>query len=166
MALRGERVGAGFVSGERVILGDCCEDWIVEWGGYYESGRRFACPECGTAWEKAGADTYRRGDGSQFARRTRSGPQAEFPYLAAIDGRQPNVDRCCAKILIRHGERMADGDFDCPVCSTHWERSTERLHGLRLPVFRKRGQGEPLTMQAGRTRPFLVALSEYSPPRD
>ena len=21
---------------ERVILADCCEDWIIEWGGFYK----------------------------------------------------------------------------------------------------------------------------------
>jgi hypothetical protein len=33
-------------------------------------------------------------------------------------------------------------------------------------VFAKASLAEPLTIQAGRTRPFLVTLSEYSPPRD
>jgi hypothetical protein len=94
------------------------------------------------------------------------GPQASFPYLASADGHQPNVERCCAKILLAHGERMPDGPFVCPVCGTEWQRRTERLHGLRVAVFAKAGLAEPLTIQAGRTRPFLVTLSEYSPPRD
>jgi hypothetical protein len=37
---------------------------------------------------------------------------------------------------------------------------------MRVPVFAKNALSEPLTVQQGRTRPFLVALSEYSPPRD
>ena len=90
----------------------------------------------------------------------------EFPFLAAADGHEPNVERCCAKILLAHGERMAEGSFVCPVCGTEWARTTQRLHGLRVPVFAKAGLPEPLTVQPGRTRPFLVALSEYSPPRD
>jgi hypothetical protein len=151
---------------ERTILADCCEDWIIEWGGFYQRGRSFRCPECATEWTKDGADAYRRGDGREFVRRSRRGPDAEFPYLAAADGRQPNVDRCCAKILLAHGERMADGPFSCPVCGTEWTRTTQRLHGLRVPVFAKEGLNEPVTMQPGRTRPFLVSLSEYSPPRE
>jgi hypothetical protein len=151
---------------ERVILADCCEDWIIEWGGFYEDDRAFRCPECSTEWRKTGADTYRRGDSRVFTRRSRRGPQASFPYLAAADGHQPNVERCCAKILLAHGVAMPDGAFVCPVCGTQWQRRTERQHGLRIPVFAKDGLAEPLTIQPGRTRPFLVALSEYSPPRD
>ncbi|MDP9253032.1 MAG: hypothetical protein M3O80_08500, partial [Chloroflexota bacterium] len=65
---------------ERVILADCCEDWIIEWGGFYKPDRSFRCPECATEWKKTDPDTYRRGDGRIFARRTRVGPQASFPY--------------------------------------------------------------------------------------
>ncbi len=154
---------------ERVILADCCEDWIIEWGGFYEPGQTFACPECATGWAKrgrSGAETYRRGDEREFVRRVRRGPGGAFPYLAAADGHEPNVERCCAKILLAHGERMAEGEFVCPVCRTRWERRTERLHGLRVPVFAKPGLAEPLAIQPGRTRPFLVSVSEYSPPRD
>ena len=96
-------------TGERTILADCCEDWIIEWGGFYRPGREFQCPECGTEWKKTEADGYLRGDGRSFVRRARSGPNAEFPYLAAADGHEPNVERCCAKILLAHGERMAEG---------------------------------------------------------
>ena len=151
---------------ERTILADCCEDWIIDWGGFYPVGRAFRCPEDATEWSKIATDEYRRADGRAFTRRTRKGPQAEFPYLAAADGHEPNVERCCAKILLAHGERMADGPFTCPVCGTAWTRSTQRLHGLRVAVFAKAGLAEPLTVQPGRTRPFLVPLSEYSPPRD
>ena len=104
--------------------------------------------------------------GRVFQRRTRIGPQASFPYLASSDGQQPQVERCCAKILLSHGERMPDGAFVCPVCGTEWQRSAERLHGLRVAIFRKPGLAEPLAIQPGRTRPFLVSLSEYSPPRE
>ena len=107
---------------DRVILADCCEDWIIEWGGYYAAGARFSCPEDGTGWRKAASDTFERADGRAFVRRERTGPEAAFPYLAAKDGHEPNVDRCCAKILLRHGEGMPDGPFACPVCGTRWER--------------------------------------------
>lgn len=152
---------------ERVILADCCEDWIMQWGGFYRPGGSFACPECGTEWEKTREATYRRAtDAREFARRARQGPEDRFPHLAAVDGQEPIVDRCCAKILLTHGERMREGPFVCPVCSTRWTKRTERLHGLRMPVFEKEGLAEPLTIQPGRTRPFLVGLSEHSPPRD
>ncbi len=152
---------------ERVILADCCEDWIIEWGGFYENGCPFRCPECSTPWTKTEAETYQRGtDRRVFARGTRVGPQASFPYLAAADGHEPNVDRCCAKILLSYGARMSEGSFTCPVCGSQWQRRTERRHGFRIPVFAKAGLAEPLTVQPGRTRPFLVSLSEYSPPRD
>lgn len=154
------------MSAERVILADCCEDWIIEWGGFYRSDQAFACPECATEWRTTGPHTFRRADGRAFERRARSGPEASFPYLAATDGHQPNVDRCCAKILLAQGERLRDGPFSCPVCGQTWQKRTERRHGMRLPVFAKEGLVEPLTIQPGRTRPFLVALSEYSPPRD
>jgi hypothetical protein len=151
---------------DRVILADCCEDWILEWGGFYDEGGSFACPECATEWTKAGRGSYRRGDGRVFERRERSGPDAAFPHLAAADGHEPVVERCCTKILLTHGRRMQEGAFTCPACRTVWERRTERLHGLRVPVFAKPGLEEPRTIQEGKTRPFLVALSEYSPPRD
>lgn len=152
---------------ERTILNDCCEDWIIQWGGFYRAAAAFSCPECATDWRKGEGSTYERpSDGRSFARRLRRGPADEFPYLAAVDGQEPIVDRCCAKILLTHGARMTEGSFACPVCATEWSKRTDRLHGLRVPVFSKAGLTEPLTIQPGRTRPFLVALSEYSPPRD
>ena len=151
---------------ERVILADCCEDWIIEWGGFYREGQAFGCPECATGWTKTTAETFRRADGREFQRRARRGPEASFPYLAATDGHEPNVDRCCAKILLAQGDRLPDGPFTCPVCGITWQKRTERLHGMRLAVFAKEGLAEPLTIQQGRTRSFLVSLSEYSPPRE
>jgi predicted RNA-binding Zn-ribbon protein involved in translation (DUF1610 family) len=152
---------------ERVILNDCCEDWILEWGGFYRPGGSFACPECATEWRRGEGTRYRRvSDEREFERRERRGADASFPYLAAVDGQEPRVERCCTKILLTHGEHLREGLFVCPVCGTRWTKRTERLHGLRVPVFEKDGLDEPLTIQPGRPRPFLVAVSEYSPPRD
>ncbi len=154
---------------ERVILADCCEDWILEWGSFYPAGRAFACPECGTDWTKTASGAFeRRADRREFQRRERrgAGGGGAFPHLAAADGHEPNVERCCAKILLTHGARMREGEFVCPVCSTRWDKRTERLHGLRVPVFEREGLAGPLTIQPGRTRPFLVPVSDYSPPRD
>lgn len=152
---------------ERVILNDCCEDWIIAWGGFYRPGSSFVCPECATEWRKPREATFERtSDRREFTRRVRRGPEDEFPYLAAVDGQEPIVERCCAKILLTHGARMPEGAFTCPVCATAWQKRSERLHGLRVAVFEKEGLAEPLTIQPGRTRPFLIAISEYSPPRD
>lgn len=154
---------------ERVILADCCEDWILEWGDFYSSDGAFACPECASEWTKTGNGSFeRRSNHREFERRERRGRTgaSRFPYLAAVDGVEPNVERCCAKILLTHGARLPEGEFVCPVCSTHWDKRSERLHGLRVPVFERQGLAGPLTIQPGRTRPFLVAVSEYSPPRD
>ena len=152
---------------ERVILNDCCEDWIVQWGRFYRPGASFACPECGTSWAAGERERYRRAtDGRDFERRERVGGDDRFPYLAESGGQEPRVERCCTKILLTHGERIRDGLFVCPVCRSRWTKRTERLHGLRVPVFEKEGLAEALTIQAGRTRPFLIAVSEYSPPRD
>ena len=71
------------MSEPRVILADCCEDWIMEWGGFYEVGREFECPECATGWAKTAPGRYRRMDGREFSRRERNGPEASFPYLAS-----------------------------------------------------------------------------------
>ena len=152
---------------ERTILNDCCEDWIVQWGPFYRADAAFACPECGTEW-RAGSDAafVRSSDDRAFRRREREGGSERFPYLAAVDGQEPRVERCCTKILLTHGATMRDGLFTCPVCSTRWTKRTERRHGLRVPVFEKEGLAEPLTIQSGRTRPFLVSVGEYSPPRD
>ncbi|MBI3522640.1 MAG: hypothetical protein HY071_06000 [Chloroflexi bacterium] len=154
------------MSEERVILADCCEDWIIDWGGFYAVGQAFACPEDATEWTKTAKGAYRRADGREFQLRSRRGPEAEFPYLASADGHEPNVERCCAKLLLAYGERLGDGPFRCPVDGSVWQKRTQRLHGLRVPVFAREGQSEPLTIQPGRSRPFLVALSEYSPPRE
>lgn len=152
---------------ERVILADCCEDWILEWGAYYDPGQAFACPECGTAWRKGAQGRFvREGDAHAFRRRERPVGEGVFAYLGAEDGREPIVERCCAKILLEHGVHLAPGAFVCPVCRTEWTVGSARARGMRVPTFAKPGLAEPLTVQPGRTRPFLVVLSRYSPPRE
>ena len=64
--------------------------------------------------------------------------------------------RCCATILLAHGERLAEGPFSCPVCGTVWTRGTERLHGMRVAVFAKEGLAEPLTIQQGQ---LMISIS-------
>ena len=152
---------------ERVILNDCCEDWILEWGAFYDKGTGFVCPECATAWRAQGEARFaREGDGHAFRRRDRRSGVGAFPYLGAEDGREPVTDRCCAKILLQHGAHLASGQFVCPVCGTRWTIGSARLHGLHLPTFEKPGLAEPFTIQPGRTRSFLVRISHYSAPRN
>lgn len=152
---------------ERVILNDCCEDWILEWGQFYDKGNAFSCPECATTWRAQGEGRYaREGDGYAFRRRERRAGVGAFPLLGAEDGREPATDRCCAKILLQHGAHAPAGELVCPACRTQWTIGTARLHGLRVPTFAKRGLEEPLTIQPGRTRSFLVGISHYSAPRD
>ncbi len=152
---------------DRVILNDCCEDWILEWGPFYDKGMTFACPECATAWRSAGEGRYaRESDGHEFRRRERRAGVGAFAYLGAEDGREPLTDRCCAKILLQHGPHLPTGAFTCPVCRTRWTVGSTRLHGLRLPTFSKAGLDEPLTIQPGRTRSFLVRISHHSAPRE
>ncbi len=152
---------------DRVILADCCEDWILEWGPYYDPGAPFACPECDTEWRADGGGRYTRaGDRHTFRRRERPAGEGRFAFLSAEDGRQPIVERCCAKILLQHGRHLSSGVFRCPVCRTEWTVGSTRSHGLVLPAFTKAGLEESLTVQPGRTRPFLVTLSRYSAPRE
>src|SRR2546428_13372376 len=103
---------------ERTILADCCEDWIIEWGGFYKVDRAFRCPECATEWTKTAEETYRRADGRSFVRRTRKGPQDAIPYLAAPAGHEAHVQRCCAKILLATGAPLAPGLLRRLVCAT------------------------------------------------
>jgi hypothetical protein len=155
------------IAAERVILNDCCEDWILEWGSFYDKGMAFACPECGTEWRAQGEARYEReGDEHVFRRRDRRAGVGAFPYLGSEDGVEPLTERCCAKILLERGAQLAIGDFVCPVSRTKWHVGSARAHGLRLPTFTRDGLAEPLTIQPGKTRSFLVGLSHYSPPRE
>lgn len=152
---------------ERVILDDCCEDWILEYGAHYDAGTTFSCPECDTPWRAEGKGRFvRRSDEHAFLRRDRRTGEGSFPYLGAEDGREPIIERCCAKILLEHGAHLPAGEFVCPVDRTHWTVGSSKLHGLRVPTFEKAGLEEPLTIQPGRTRAFLVLLSRYSAPRE
>ena len=44
------------------VLPDCCEDWILQFGAFYGAGEAFACPECGSGWEKTARDRFQRPD--------------------------------------------------------------------------------------------------------
>jgi ssDNA-binding Zn-finger/Zn-ribbon topoisomerase 1 len=152
---------------ERTILADCCEDWILQFGRYYPPSEDFSCPECGTPWQKLAAGRFRRaGDGQTFVERSRGSEGAEFRYLSAEDATEPLVERCCAQILLRYGERMPLAGFRCPVCHTQWTRDTIQRSGIELTCFRKEGLEGPFVIQPGSPRHFLVPLSGYRLPRE
>jgi rubredoxin len=149
------------------VLPDCCEDWILQYGPFYAAGVDFACPECGAGWRKEGPGAFRRiEDQRRFVRRERSGEDTVFPYLAAEDGENPLVERCCAGILLRYGPALPYAELRCPVCGTVWTKSLGQRGGVRFPQFQKAGAAEPMTIQRGRQRAFLVPVSEFSPPRE
>ena len=150
---------------ERNILPDCCEDWILEYGRHYRVGESFACLECTTGWQKASTGRYKRADdGRVFVEHAHASEGATYPFLASEDGPDPLVDRCCAKIMLRHGPTTPLKEFTCPVCHTHWTRERTYKGGVLVITFAKPGLPEPFAVQPGATRSFLVPLSAYSPP--
>jgi hypothetical protein len=152
---------------ERTILADCCEEWILHYGRYHHTGDSFVCMECGVEWKKMAPGCFRRNsDGMAFRERSRENEGAEFRYLSAEDGAEPLVERCCDQILLRYGDGMAPTSFTCPICHTHWTRTTEDRGGLRVRCFRKDGTSEPFAIQTGGRRHFLVPLSSYRFPND
>jgi len=141
---------------ERVILADCCETGSSSGAASTSRTEPFRCPECATEWTKTDTDTYRRGDG-QSSRAARASDRGLL-YLGAADGHQPNVERCCAKILLSHGERIADGPFDLSGVRYAWQRAP---NGCTVCVSRssRRADSPSRHDPGGRTRPFLVTLS-------
>src|SRR5438094_289399 len=97
----------------RVVLPDCCEDYILEYGGYYAAGEEFSCPECGTAWHTLEGQRYGlSGTTKTFERRERQGvpgSHASYAYLGSLDGHDPIIDRCCTKLLLRYGPALRGG---------------------------------------------------------
>src|SRR5438067_10359729 len=81
--------------------------------------------------------------------------------VVRADARNP-LDRKSTRLNSSH----ASSSYIVFCLRTEWRVASARLHGLRLPTFAKRGLTEPLTIQSGRTRSFLVGVSHYSPPRE
>ncbi len=150
---------------QRNVLPDCCEDWILQYGAHYQAGQTFSCLECSTEWRKVEPGHFLRvGDGRTFVRRSRMSEGVEFPYLAAADGHDPITERCCARIILDLGPAMKVGGFDCPVCGTHWTREIRSRGGISVACYWRAGLEEPLAIQKGQRRPFLVPLSSYHLP--
>ncbi|MCL5256229.1 MAG: hypothetical protein M1319_00325 [Chloroflexi bacterium] len=152
---------------QRTILPDCCEDWILTYGKCYEEGEEFRCLECGTQWVKTGEGNYRRGsDKRAFVERSRTRGGEEYPYLAPQEGPEPVTQRCCARIILRHGQDTKVEHFVCPICRTEWRREMVARGGVNVPCFTRPDLAEPLTIQQGKPRPFLVPVSRHSPPHE
>ncbi len=152
---------------ERTILADCCEDWILQFGEYYRQEEDFACPECATGWQKLGTGRFQRAaDRRVFVKRSRAGESTHFSYLSAEDGTEPLLERCCAQILLRHGERLAVEEFRCPVCHTHWAKKPAMKGGVEVTCFQREGLEEPFAIQVGAPRRFLVPLRHYRQPSE
>ncbi len=151
----------------RTLLPDCCEDWILRYGGFYETGDTFACLECGASWAKTAPRSYRRAsDQLDFVRKVRHGEDGEYASLVPVTSPAPLVDRCCAEILLRLGPGLKVAEFRCPICHTNWRQELSDHGGVRVRTFSHSGLPEPLAISRGRTRPFLVPLSRYVPPTD
>ncbi len=152
---------------ERTILADCCEDWILGYGRHYSLGEEFCCPECATSWKKLSPGRFRREpDQRTFVEQARSSEDARFPYLSPEDGSEPLVERCCAQILLRFGERLAVAELNCPVCHTHWRKERLVRGGLELVGFCKEGLDEAFVIQLAAGRDYLVPVSSYRAPND
>lgn len=151
----------------RTLLPDCCEDWILRYGGFYETGETFSCLECGSGWLKTAPRNFQReADRVEFLKKIRQGDDGEYASLAPIAGPAPLIDRCCAEILLRLGPAMNVAAFRCPICQTDWRQETTTHGGVRVRAFSHAGLPEPLAISRGRTRPFLVPLSRYVPPSE
>lgn len=152
----------------RVILPDCCEDWILAYGPFYAKGVAFECIECGRPWRKVERDQYLSlRDERTWVRRERAGEGASFAYLESTDAANPATERCCTKILLQYGPHLRSGSaFSCPICGTPWTKTERERGGLRVPCYHNGRLDVDLTIVEGTHRSFVVPLDEYTMPGD
>lgn len=154
------------LSTQRVILPDCCEDWILAYGAFYPADAEFTCLECGGGWQKLAAGRFQsRLDGRTWILRARRAEDQEYRYLEAEDGQNPLTPRCCARIILAHGERLPRGSqFNCPICGANWRKDEiERGPHRTVTAFVDEGREVAVAIQDGATRRFLVPAEEYQP---
>lgn len=150
-----------------VVLPDCCEDFILAYGAFLPHGGEFSCPECATGWQKVDATTFLWvEEHKHFQRREQEVQDGIYTFLSAIDGHQPLVDRCCARLLLHYGPTLRAPSLRCPICGTDWTRDTVVRGGLSTRCFRSPRVSEPLAIQQGQARRFLIPFSLYTHPRD
>src|SRR5512146_3182263 len=152
---------------ERVILPDCCEDWILTYGPYYAGGSSFECIECGTPWQKLERGRFQQTrNGRVWAERLRAAEGQQFRYLEPEEGEGALTNRCCATLILSRGERVRAGkQFTCPLCGTNWNKeAVQHRSGLRVDGYTNLAKGVTSAVQQGSPRNYLVPVEEYRPP--
>lgn len=152
---------------ERVILPDCCEDWILAYGAYYGPDVEFECIECGTQWRKLEAGRYQEAASHRvWAERAREAEGQQFRYLESEGGGDVLTNRCCAKVILTYGDRLKPGkQFTCPLCGSRWEKEmVQHRSGMQIAGYTNLARGVTIAIQKGRGRDFLVPVDEYRAP--
>ncbi len=152
---------------ERVVLPDCCEDWILTYGPYYDPGSHFECIECGTPWHKLEPGRFQQTRSEQvWAEKTRTAEGQEFRYLEPETGEGALTNRCCAKLILGYGDRIKVGkEFSCPVCGTNWKKEmVQHPSGIQVAGYTNTTRKVTLAIQKGPTRDYLVLVQEYRAP--
>ena len=140
---------------QRRILPDCCEDWALTYGGYYDDGQEFACLECGASWRRAAPGRFRQATtGAIYREVERRG----YRSLAPETDDAPITERCCTQILLRYGPAMRVTSFLCPVCRTPWSKRVEQGWVPPREVYTNERTGTEFTIQEGPTRRYLLPV--------
>jgi hypothetical protein len=154
------------MSTDRVVLPDCCEDWVLAYGAFYAPETEFRCIECNSAWRKLGPGRFRsERTGQIWAVTTRAAEDREYRYLEAEDGHDPITPRCCTRLILDYGDRIRLGrQFGCPICGSTWEkRAVEQHRHQPVTAYANLGNDVVVAIQRGTTRRFIVPLAEYQP---
>jgi hypothetical protein len=154
------------MSTDRVILPDCCEDWILAYGAFYGGEAEFRCVECDSPWRKLGPGRFESGrTGQVWSVRTQHAEERQHRFLEAEDGHNPLTPRCCTKLLLEYGDRIKlNRQFACPICGSSWEkREVEQHRHQPVPAYVNATRGVTVAVQQGATRRFVVPLEEYQP---
>ena len=142
----------------RTILPNCCEDWIIENGDFYQAGKEFKCLPCGHEWQKEGSGRFREGSSRTAYLLTET--EFGFPYLTPATGPEPIVKRCCTKYITRFGDRVPKPlfDFECPVCETRWRMETSESNYPRRDVFIEERTGQAFVLVENPVADYLSPL--------
>jgi hypothetical protein len=154
------------MSTDRIVLPDCCEDWVLTYGAFYAVGVEFRCVECDAAWCKLGSGRFQSRRTSQiWSVRTRGAEDQQYRYLEAEDGHNPLTRRCCTKLILDYGDRIKLGrTFACPICGTPWRKQEleQRQHNP-VVAYSDLDRGISVAVQQGAPRRFVVPFAEYQP---
>jgi hypothetical protein len=154
------------MSTDRIVLPDCCEDWVLTYGAFYSADAEFRCVECDSAWRKLGPGRFASGRTNQiWSTRTRVAEDQQYRYLEAEDGQNPLTRRCCTKLILDYGDRIKLGRaFACPICGTSWQKhELEQHRDNPVVAYTDLGRNIHVAVQQGAPRRFVVPLEEYQP---